>query len=112
MVPQRILYFTLAIFLQFSAVILSLYYLWLLILSPLDLYSLSTLFKIFQVFGLIVISEVLWCYENEFRRENLNVEDKALLQKAIDGGLSVLSCNERAALEEVMPKLKSRFQIY
>jgi hypothetical protein len=111
MLRNRVVYYTIALVLQLCGGLLALYYIWLMILSPVDILSLDTLFRFFQVFGLIVLSQVVWSYENEFRRENLNLEEKALLQMAIDNGLSILSCSERSTLEEVMVKLKSRFQI-
>lgn len=112
MLRRRVVFYTIALVLQLCGVLLALYYFWLMVLSPHEILSLDTLFRFFQVFGLIVIAQVFWCYENEFRRENLNLEEKALLEIAINNGLSILSFSERSALEKVMPKLKSRFQIY
>lgn len=115
MLRSRVVYYTIytmALVLQMCGGLLALYYSWLIILSPFEILSLDTLFRFFQVFGLIVVSQVFWSYENEFRRENLNLEEKALLQLAIDNDFSLLSYSERSALEKVMPKLKSRFQLY
>lgn len=112
MVRTRVVYYTIALALQLCGGLLALYYFWLMILSPFEILSLDTLFRLLHVFGLIVVSQVFWSYENEFRRDNLNLEEKALLQMAIDNDFSILSFSERSALEKVMPKLKSRFQIY
>ena len=112
MLRSRVVFYTIALLLQLCGGLLALHYFWLMVLSPHEILSLDTLFRFFQVFCLIVISQVFWCYENEFRREKLNLEEKDLLEIDIDNGLSIFSFSERSALEKVMPKLKSRFQIY